>query len=69
MERVLMAPAMHVWNSERQFPNVSPHGDGTMTFPTKDAYESHLKATGLREIAHDGLIKKPHGNKVIRSFK
>jgi putative FmdB family regulatory protein len=65
MYRVIVPPAVHTWSQDRKFPHMRGDGDGTMSFPTKAAYESHLKAEGIAEIATDGPILKPHGNKVI----
>lgn len=65
MQRVLVAPAMHVWNSERRFPNIVQEGDGSMAFPSKSAYEAHLKQNHLGEVSTDAPIKRSHGAKVV----
>ena len=62
-QRIYSVPVMHVWNSDRSFPNAVHFGDGK--FPTKAAYESHLKANDMAETRTDGKIKRPHGNKVL----
>lgn len=63
-ELVASVPQLGIWNAERRFPNVSNLGDGSMTFPSKDAYERHLKANHMAESAIDGKVKTPHGAKV-----
>ena len=64
MEWVISAPAVDAWNSERKFPNVTQHGDGTMTFKSKDAYKAHLKANHSAEYSHTAPIKTSHGAEV-----
>ena len=68
MERQASAPALGIWNAERKFPNLSPHGDGTMTFASKAAYEARLKELNFAEVSQGGLVERPHGNKVIRTI-
>jgi len=65
MERIYSVPALSIWNSDRTFPNAVHFGDGK--FPTKSAYETHLKMNDMAETKTDGKIYRPHGNKVIRS--
>jgi putative FmdB family regulatory protein len=68
MERIISAPSLSVWDASRRFPNLSPNGDGTMTFRTRMAYENHLKEHGIVEVSQGGdRIKRPHGNKVLRT--
>ena len=57
---------MHVWNTERRFPNVASAGDGTMSFSSKRKYEQHLTEHHMAETAHDGKVRTPHGAKVTR---
>lgn len=64
MERIYSVPSLAIWNAERQFLNAVKSGDGR--FPTKAAYESHLKANNMAEVATDGKIYRPHGNRVLR---
>lgn len=66
LERIYSAPSLAIWNAERQFLNAVRTGDGR--FPTRAAYEAHLKANDMAEVATDGKIKRPHGNRVLRSF-
>lgn len=67
--RVMSVPTMHVWNKDRSFPNVSPHGDGTLTFPDRETYEVHLKEHGMAESSTSTPIIRPHGNRVIMRSK
>lgn len=67
-QHVIGAPAVIVWNGERRFPNLSPQGDGCMAFPSRAAYEEHLKAQGVTEIGVTAPIKRPHGNRVVKSI-
>lgn len=53
-ELKLSRPAVQVWNTERRFPNVSPHGDGTMSFASKKAYYAHLEANKMHEVDYGG---------------
>lgn len=69
MQRLMTPPTMHVWNTERRFPNVSPGGDGSLSFESRSAYEQHLRDHGLAEVAHDGKIERPHGNVVVKRYK
>ena len=62
-ERIHSVPAVHTWDQHRSFPNAVKFGEGK--FPTKVAYESHLKAAGMAETRTDGKIYRPHGNKVV----
>ena len=64
MEWVISAPAMQVWDQDRRFPNVTQHGDGTMSFRSKDEYKAHLAANHSAEYSHTAPIKTPHGAKV-----
>ena len=66
MSRMISAPVMHVWDAGRSFPHMCDKGElGEMTFPSRDAYESHLKARGIAESSTSAPIKRPHGNKVL----
>lgn len=70
MERMISVPTMHVWNAGRPFPHMCNEGDlGEMTFPSKDAYESHLKARGIVEVSTSAPNKRSHGNKVVMEVK
>ena len=70
MERLISAPVMHVWNAQREFPHMCNEGElGEMTFPSKDAYETHLKDRGIAEVSTSAPIKRAHGNKVVREVK
>lgn len=62
--RVYSVPSLSIWNASRPFPNAVKSGDGT--FPTRGAYEAHLKANDIAEARIDGKIYRPHGNRVIR---
>ena len=64
LKRIYSVPVMQAWNADRSFPNAVAFGDGK--FPTKAAYESHLKAHDIAESRTDGKIYRPHGNRVIR---
>lgn len=65
-ELIYSVPAISIWDATRSFPNAVRSGDGK--FPTRSAYESHLKANDLAEVKTDGKIKRPHGNRVISRF-
>ena len=65
MERIFSVPAMQVWNCDRAFPNAVTFGSGK--FPSKAAYEAHLKSHDMAETRTDGKIYRPHGNTVVRS--
>ena len=60
---VSSVPALSIWDADRPFLNAVKFGDGK--FPTKKAYESHLKANDMAEARTDGKIYRPHGNRVI----
>ena len=62
-QRIYSVPVMQAWNQDRPFPNSVHFGDGK--FPTKSAYESHLKANDMAETAIDGRNK----SKVPRSMR
>ena len=62
-ELTFSVPAISIWDADRPFPNAVKSGDGK--FPTKAAYESHLKANHIAEYSTAGKIYRPHGNKVI----
>jgi len=70
-ELAVSLPSMHVWSGERRFPNLSPkpYHDGTETFASKAAYESHLKANHLAEIDHGGVRKVKTGNRVVGTWR
>ncbi len=63
---IYSVPALSIWDPGRPFPNAVKKGDGK--FPTRSAYEAHLKMNGLAETKTDGKIKRPHGNKVIARY-
>lgn len=70
MSRMISAPTMHIWDAGRQFPHMCSQGElGEMTFPSKEAYETHLKDRGIAEVSTSAPIKRPHGNKVVREAK
>ena len=66
-ERIASVPALSIWDASRPFLNSVKSGDGT--FPTRAAYETHLKMNGLAECKTDGKIYRPHGNRVVRHGK
>lgn len=50
-------PSVNVWSDDWKFPNLSPHGDGTMKFKNEGEYKKHLKdigadvtSLGIREV-------------------
>ena len=51
MQRVPSSPALAIWDSSRSFP-ISGVSDG-ISFPTKQAYESHMTSEGIGEISTD----------------
>jgi putative FmdB family regulatory protein len=55
MERIYSVPALAIWNADRPFPNAVNFGDGK--FPTKAAYESHLKSHDMAESSTTGRNK------------
>ena len=60
-------PAVIVWNAERKFPNVSRSSpDGSASFPSRAAYESHLKQSHMVESSTDGRLRRSHGATVYR---
>jgi hypothetical protein len=60
---IYSVPALSIWDADRPFTNAVKSGDGR--FPTKRAYEAHLKANDMAEVKTDGKIYRPHGNRVI----
>lgn len=52
MERIVSVPAVSIWNPYRTFPNAVKSGDGR--FPTRAAYETHLKMNDMAEAKTDG---------------
>jgi hypothetical protein len=56
-EHVISLPTMLVWNVDRRFPNVTPKGDGSMKFSSKDEYYGHLASNHQVEISHDAPKK------------
>jgi len=62
-ERIYSVPALSIWDADRPFPNAVHFGEGK--FPTKSAYESHLKANDMAEVAIDGRNK----SRVPRSMR
>ena len=69
MNRMISMPTMHVWDQGRSFPHMRAEGDGEMTFPDRNTYESHLKSRGIAETSTSAPIKRPHGNKVVMEEK
>lgn len=69
MVRIVSAPSLGIWNGERKFPNLSPTGDGSMTFPSRSAYEAHLKEQHIAEVGIKAPVKRPHGNRVIGTWQ
>lgn len=69
IDRIVSVPTMHVWNTDFRFPNVVHTGDGSANFPSRAAYEAHLKEAGLGEDSTAGKIERPHGNRVIRKVR
>lgn len=66
-EHIISAPALNIWNHERKFPNVTGHGDGSMTFESKDSYDAHLTENNLVESSQGGTVE---GKKtLIASYK
>lgn len=62
-ERIYSVPALSIWDADRPFPNAVHFGDGK--FPTKAAYETHLKMNDMAETAIDGKNK----SRVPRSLR
>jgi hypothetical protein len=62
-ERIFSVPALSIWDADRPFPNAVKAGDGK--FPTKAAYESHLKANHMAETSTTGKQK----SRVPRSLR
>ena len=69
MELIISAPSMHIWDSGRSFPNLSHAGDGSMSFASKTEYEMHLRENNIGEVSTDAPVYRPHGNKVVGSWK
>jgi hypothetical protein len=65
MFNVASVPAMHVWNQDRRFPNLTGHGDGSMRFGSKFEYKKYLKENHVGESAHDAPKKTKPCTKVI----
>jgi putative FmdB family regulatory protein len=63
MERIFSIAALSIWDADRPFTNAVAFGDGK--FPTRQAYESHLKAHDMAESKIDGRNK----SKVPRSMR
>jgi len=68
-ERVVSAPTVQIWDDGRRFPNLTQHGDGTMAFPNKACYEAYLKEQDIAEYSTDAPVKRPHGNRLIGTWK
>ncbi len=68
-EMIVSVPTISIWNSEREFPNLTGHGNGSMKFSNNAEYQAYLKEQGVDEFAIDGKIRRPHGNTVIGSWK
>lgn len=66
MDHIVSVPQMLPWNAERKFANLSPKGDGTMTFKSRKHYEQHLKRENLGELGVRAKIKRPHGRKIVK---
>lgn len=66
-ELAASVPALSIWDADRGFPNAVKTGPGK--FPTKAAYEKHLKDNHIGETKTDGKIYRPHGNTVVRSIR
>ena len=64
-ELVLKPPAVHDWSGGKKFPNLSPHGDGSMTFHDKGAYNRHLREKGVLEVDYGGQRKTPAGSRKV----
>lgn len=54
-ERIYSVPALSIWDADRPFTNAVTFGDGK--FPSKSAYESHLKANDMAETSTSGKNK------------
>lgn len=67
MQRVYSVPVVSIWDENRPFPNAVKSGPGT--FKSRGAYEQHLKDNHIAEVKTDGKIKRPHGNRVIGTWK
>jgi putative FmdB family regulatory protein len=60
MELCISVPAVQVWDTSRSFPNLTGYGDGSMTFDSKNAYQSHLDRNGVGELSTSApKINKP----------
>ena len=53
--------AVHVWDSERKFPNLRNEGDGAMTFRSKTEYKAYLNANNIQELSTEAKLEKPRG--------
>jgi len=63
--RIYSVPSLKIWNHERKFPNISPQGDGTMSFSSEGEYETYLTSNHLYEKRIDGVNYRPHANEVV----
>jgi putative FmdB family regulatory protein len=55
--RICSVPSLKIWNFERKFPNISPQGDGTMSFSSEGEYETYLTSNHLYEKRIDGVVE------------
>jgi hypothetical protein len=69
MEHIIALPNVVIWNEERRFPNLTQHGDGSMAFPSKAAYKKYLEDNHAAEVSQGGVVKRPHGNKVVGTWR
>ncbi len=63
-EYTISVPQMQVWDQCRSFPNVTQHGDGSLTFKSKDQYYKHLSDNNSSECSTDAPVKTAHGTEV-----
>ena len=45
----ISVPHAAAWNDQERFPNLSPYGDGTKSFESREAYNAHLKKLDVVE--------------------
>ncbi len=69
MELIISAPAVQVWNTDRSFPNLSNAGDGSRSFESKRAYQDFLVDSGVDELSTSAPNYRPHGNRLVGSWK
>lgn len=68
-EMIVSMPTINIWDRTREFPNLTGRGNGAMKFNSNAEYRAYLKEHGVDEFAHDGKNYRPHGNKLIGSWK